>query len=155
MNKAISKILENRTSTVILVAHRLSSIAQADRVVVIDGGEVVEDGKFDQLVSRSRNISCFSFRNPILKHTYTLFQTERGPQLQVLPTDVRPVACRCSRRGLARGRQRRSIDPSLSFGIPQRRQPRSSHKRLILRPSLPLLRHLKIRFLLTSRPFVR
>ncbi|CDZ96461.1 atp-binding cassette transporter [Phaffia rhodozyma] len=49
VNKAISKILENRTSTVILVAHRLSSIAQADRVVVIEGGEVVEDGKFDEL----------------------------------------------------------------------------------------------------------
>lgn len=35
----------------ILIAHRLSSIAQAGRVVLLDGGAVVEDGSYEDLVS--------------------------------------------------------------------------------------------------------
>lgn len=54
VNAAISKILESKEITVILVAHRLSSIAQADRVVLIEHGEVVEDGKYDELVRHER-----------------------------------------------------------------------------------------------------
>ncbi|KAL7416712.1 P-loop containing nucleoside triphosphate hydrolase protein [Mrakia frigida] len=49
VNQAIARILETKEITVILVAHRLSSIAMADRVVLIDRGEVVEDGSYDDL----------------------------------------------------------------------------------------------------------
>ena len=38
--------------TVILIAHRLSSIAQADRVVLLEGGAVAEDGSYYELISR-------------------------------------------------------------------------------------------------------
>ena len=38
--------------TVILIAHRLSSIAQADRVVLLEGGSVAEDGSYYELISR-------------------------------------------------------------------------------------------------------
>jgi len=38
--------------TVILIAHRLSSIAQADRVVLLENGRVAEDGSYDELISR-------------------------------------------------------------------------------------------------------
>jgi len=39
-----------RGVTTILVSHRLSSVRRADRIVVIDGGRVAEDGSHDQLV---------------------------------------------------------------------------------------------------------
>lgn len=38
--------------TVLLVAHRLSTVRRADRIVVMERGRVVEDGSHDDLVSR-------------------------------------------------------------------------------------------------------
>ena len=38
--------------TVIAVAHRLSTIAALDRLVVVDGGRIVEEGSHDELIAR-------------------------------------------------------------------------------------------------------
>ena len=52
VNTALDNLFDTSDMTVILIAHRLSSIAQADRVVLLEGGAVVEDGSYDQLISR-------------------------------------------------------------------------------------------------------
>jgi ATP-binding cassette subfamily B protein len=40
-----------RGLTTVLVSHRLSSVRHADRIVVLDGGRIVEDGTHDALVA--------------------------------------------------------------------------------------------------------
>ena len=40
-----------RGKTVVVVAHRLSTVKDADQIVVIDRGQVVESGRHDELVA--------------------------------------------------------------------------------------------------------
>lgn len=47
---AITKVLKGRTS--FIVAHRLSTIRKADRILVIDNGRIIEEGNHKQLIRR-------------------------------------------------------------------------------------------------------
>ena len=38
--------------TTIVIAHRLSTLLHMDRILVFDGGKIVEDGTHDELLSR-------------------------------------------------------------------------------------------------------
>lgn len=49
VERALDALLEQRTA--ILIAHRLSTAERADRIVVIDGGRIVEIGTHDDLVA--------------------------------------------------------------------------------------------------------
>ena len=50
--KQVSEALDSMGCTRIIIAHRLSTIRHCDRILVLDGGRVVEDGNFDQLIER-------------------------------------------------------------------------------------------------------
>lgn len=50
VQEAIERLMSNRT--VILIAHRLATVKKADRIVVIDKGRIVEQGKHDQLLTQ-------------------------------------------------------------------------------------------------------
>jgi len=52
VNAALENLFQDSEITVILIAHRLSSIAAANRVVYLEGGRVAEDGTYDDLISR-------------------------------------------------------------------------------------------------------
>jgi len=47
---ALDKLLANRTS--IVIAHRLTTIKNSDRIIVLDHGEIVEEGNHDALMSK-------------------------------------------------------------------------------------------------------
>jgi len=41
-----------RERTSIVIAHRLSTVEKCDRVVVLEGGRLVEEGKFTELKTK-------------------------------------------------------------------------------------------------------
>ncbi|MFM6954525.1 MAG: ABC transporter ATP-binding protein [Sphingobacteriaceae bacterium] len=47
---ALNKLMQNRTSLVI--AHRLSTIQRADKIVVLDGGKIIESGTHQELMKQ-------------------------------------------------------------------------------------------------------
>jgi len=47
---ALARLMQDRTT--IIVAHRLSTVRDADRIVVIEGARVVEQGRHDELMAR-------------------------------------------------------------------------------------------------------
>ncbi|ESK97261.1 atp-binding cassette transporter [Moniliophthora roreri MCA 2997] len=51
VNDAVDKILRNRQTTCLFVAHRLSTIARAERIVVLEDGRITESGTYRQLVN--------------------------------------------------------------------------------------------------------
>ena len=49
IHQALEHLLEHRTT--LIVAHRLSTISLAERVVLIDGGRIVADGTHAELLA--------------------------------------------------------------------------------------------------------
>ena len=50
VSRAMATLMAGRTT--FIIAHRLSTVRDADEILVFDGGEVVERGRFDGLVAR-------------------------------------------------------------------------------------------------------
>lgn len=49
VQEALEKLMENRTSLVI--AHRLSTVRKADKIIVLSKGEIIEEGTHDELMN--------------------------------------------------------------------------------------------------------
>ena len=50
--KIISDTLDGLKCTRIVIAHRLSTIKRCDRIIVLDGGKIAEDGTYDELMEK-------------------------------------------------------------------------------------------------------
>jgi ATP-binding cassette subfamily B protein len=48
IQQSLAEVMKKRTS--IVVAHRLSTIAKLDRIIVIDNGSIVEQGTHQELL---------------------------------------------------------------------------------------------------------
>lgn len=48
VQEALEKLMENRTT--IIIAHRLSTVRKADKILVVEGGQIIEQGNHNQLM---------------------------------------------------------------------------------------------------------
>jgi ATP-binding cassette subfamily B protein len=65
---AITRLCEGKTT--IMIAHRLHTIVHADRIFVIEDGEVVEDGRHEDLLRRGGRYASF-YRLQLQKQHHT------------------------------------------------------------------------------------
>lgn len=54
VQEALNKLMENRTS--LIIAHRLSTVRRADRILVMSGGTVVESGTHEELYAGEHSL---------------------------------------------------------------------------------------------------
>ncbi|MET0722744.1 MAG: ATP-binding cassette domain-containing protein, partial [Tardiphaga sp.] len=58
LNAALDEVMKGRTTFVI--AHRLSTIRNATRILVFEGGRVIESGTFDELVAQGGHFAALA-----------------------------------------------------------------------------------------------
>ena len=51
--KHVADSLAKLNCTRIVIAHRLSTIKHCDRIIVLDGGRIAEDGTYDELMQKN------------------------------------------------------------------------------------------------------
>lgn len=52
VQRAIDRRTAERKSTTVIIAHRLSTLRKVDKILVMEGGRVVDEGTFEELASR-------------------------------------------------------------------------------------------------------
>jgi ABC-type multidrug transport system fused ATPase/permease subunit len=50
IQKSLKKLMKGKT--VIAIAHRLSTLREMDRLIVLDKGQIIEEGTHDDLISK-------------------------------------------------------------------------------------------------------
>ena len=51
--KQVSEALDRLKCTRIVIAHRLSTIRNCDRILLLDGGTILEDGTYEKLIAQN------------------------------------------------------------------------------------------------------
>ncbi len=100
VQRAVEHLSENRT--VISVAHRLSTLGNCDRVIVLTEGRIVEEGSFNELVEKGGTFASMARRQGI-------FATQEGapakarPSRPSLPQVIASSVIRSTHQGQSHG----------------------------------------------------
>ncbi|MFB0543886.1 MAG: ABC transporter ATP-binding protein, partial [Candidatus Bathyarchaeia archaeon] len=83
IQKGLEKLMENRTA--IIIAHRLSTVRNADKIVVIDYGEIVEMGRHEELLEKGGLYSLLYMRQFMEEETKEEEKAEMPAAPQRMP----------------------------------------------------------------------
>ncbi len=61
VQRALASLEQGRTS--IVIAHRLSTVREADEILVLEAGRIVERGSYDELVSLGARFAAMVSRS--------------------------------------------------------------------------------------------
>jgi len=53
VQQALDNLIRSEHRITFVIAHRLSTVRNADRIVVLEGGKLAEEGKHDELLARN------------------------------------------------------------------------------------------------------
>jgi ATP-binding cassette subfamily B protein len=81
IQEAMQRLISGRTA--IVIAHRLSTVRMLDRILVFDNGEVVEEGRHDDLVRRTGGI----YRRLFERQALGLLAREEDLESEMDPMD--------------------------------------------------------------------
>lgn len=79
VQQALDRLMQQGNKTVLLIAHRLSTVVNADNVVVIDGGKVVEQGTHQELLAKSGSYAQLVKRQLVSDRSYNNLQDTTSP----------------------------------------------------------------------------
>ncbi|ETO33436.1 ABC transporter [Reticulomyxa filosa] len=87
---ALEQAIADQQCTVIIVAHRLSTVASADKIIVIDDGQIVEQGTHNELVAEKGLYAKMVERQINLqsKARHNAGQEKNDPDKPVVPPDT-------------------------------------------------------------------
>ncbi|UZE50147.1 glucan ABC transporter ATP-binding protein/ permease [Rhodopseudomonas sp. P2A-2r] len=88
VNVALDEVMKGRTTFVI--AHRLSTIRNATRILVFEGGRVIESGTFDELVAQGGHFAALATAQFMVQENAraSLNLPEAGPAMAAAPGHV-------------------------------------------------------------------
>ncbi|CAE5957124.1 unnamed protein product [Arabidopsis arenosa] len=95
VQEALDRVMVGRTTVV--VAHRLSTVRNADIIAVVGGGKIIESGSHDELISNPDGAYSSLLRiqeaaSPNLNHTPSLpVSTKFLPELPIAETTLCPI----------------------------------------------------------------
>jgi ATP-binding cassette, subfamily B, bacterial len=56
IQESLNVLIEDKNKTVVAIAHRLSTLKNMDRIIVLDKGQIIEEGTHKQLLSRKNTL---------------------------------------------------------------------------------------------------
>ena len=109
VQEALERLSEGRTT--IAIAHRLSTVRDADQIVVLDRGRIAEIGTYEELLSRGGRFAELAARDdgfPARSPLYQPWTTRRpqNPRMRPFPPRTRRGSARPQSRRVARRRAR-------------------------------------------------
>mmetsp|Transcript_4911 Transcript_4911/g.4858 ORF Transcript_4911/g.4858 Transcript_4911/m.4858 type:complete len:496 (+) Transcript_4911:437-1924(+) len=80
VHKALQQLIHESNATVVMVAHRLSTVKNADSICVIDKGQVLEQGNHEELSNKENGIYASMVSKQLAKKVDLLDQEEEQQQ---------------------------------------------------------------------------